>query len=152
MDHDRATLRMLLGMGGDVYTPALLESVLARLHTDDPCRREIRLILEEARHRSESASAAVLEAHLRRMIDLARQSGAQPVLLSYPFPSDTNMVARRVAGELDAGWIDLEAEIAGFLKTGRREDLFVADGHLNDRGYAIIARLVADDVARRSGK
>ncbi len=84
------------------------------------------------------------------MIDLARQSGAEPVLLSYPFHSDVNEIARRVARERNAGWIDVETEIAGRLKTG--EDLFVADGHLNDRGYAIVGRLVADDAAQRSGK
>ena len=47
------------------------------------------------------------------------------------------------------GWIDIESEFSNRLTTARREDLFVADGHLNDRGYAIVAELVSSDVKYR---
>jgi hypothetical protein len=60
-----------------------------------------------------------------------------------------NPVAARIARQTGSGWIDIEAEFMNRLQSTPRDDLFVADGHLNDRGYAIVARLVSDDVKYR---
>jgi hypothetical protein len=83
------------------------------------------------------------------MIARINAAGARAVLLSYPFPSSVNGVARQVADEMGAGWVDVVSEFTNRLKTQRREDLFVADGHLNDHGYSIVAELVSGDVKYR---
>jgi lysophospholipase L1-like esterase len=150
INRDQGALRLLLDMGGTTFSPALMTACLDELQAPADVRREIRLVMDQVLHPSTSDSAPTLAAHLRQMVAAVRSSGSELVLMSYPFPSDINDVARRVARETGAGWIDVEAEIAKRLQTTRREDLYVADGHLSDRGYAIVAALVADDVRRRS--
>jgi hypothetical protein len=85
-----------------------------------------------------------LELHLREIAALTLASGARPVFLSYPFAlPEIEETVKRVAGESHADWLDIRAEFDRLLQTRRREELFVPDGHLNDRGYEIMAGFVA---------
>ncbi len=74
-----------------------------------------------------------------------------PVLfLTYPFPSPANPSLRQVAQEHLFTLVDIEAVFEGQIAEGsvQRGDLFVRDGHCNDRGYALMAAAVRDGLER----
>lgn len=149
VDGDRALLRQLLTNGGPVYTHALLDECLSEQGFADGERSLIAQVLADSQHPSDSAATATFVAHLRLAVRWVRAAGGEAVFLGYPFHSTVNTAARSVANETGAGWIDVPAVFARRLASDRREDLFVADGHLNDRGYAILADLVATDARFR---
>lgn len=93
--------------------------------------------------------ADVLEAHLRQAVALCRSLGATPVVLGYPF-RDRNLheVLDRLASDDDLRRVTLHHEFDRLQKTAPRETWFVPDGHCNDAGYEIVARLVAEALLR----
>lgn len=97
----------------------------------------------------EAAVGATLESHLRQAIALCRSRGATPVLLSYPF-RDRHQARVFAHFSADAALrrVALHVEFEQLLDHCTREELFVADGHCNDAGYAVIATVVADALLR----
>lgn len=94
---------------------------------------------------------ADLAANLELMIATCRDRGVRPVLGTYPF-EDPELhavvleVARRHALPV--------AATAGRFPTdpAQRAACFVADGHCNDAGYALMAEAFADAVLREAGR
>lgn len=93
-------------------------------------------------------AAAVLRRHLRRIASLCRDAGARPVFLDYPGRGFAKPMAqqalRDVARELRLDFIDVAST---FAASGATDDdaCWVPDGHLSNRGYAMLGELVARD-------
>lgn len=97
----------------------------------------------------EAAIGATLESHLRQAIALCRSRGATPVLLSYPFRDRHQArVFARFSADAELRRVALHIEFERLLGHRSREELFVPDGHCNDAGYEVIARLVSDALLR----
>lgn len=99
---------------------------------------------------SPDRTVEVLAANLRRIVQTCREAGAEPVLLDYP--ADRPAVAQaadEVANALGVGRLRLVEHFAELVRSTRREDWYVADGHCNDRGYVEMGRMVAEDVDER---
>src|SRR5262245_26668254 len=86
-----------------------------------------------------------LEDDLRRIVALVKESGAQPVLLTYPLSeklAEVLAAERAVARETHVPIVDLEPVFRELLKASRREQYFVSDNHCTDAGYHIMADYV----------
>jgi len=93
----------------------------------------------------DAAVGTTLEAHLRQAVALCRSRGATPLLLSYPFRDrQQHPVFARFSADDELRRVSLHVEFERLLQDHAREEYFVADGHCNDAGYDVIARLVAD--------
>ncbi|MGE0143773.1 MAG: GDSL-type esterase/lipase family protein [Planctomycetota bacterium] len=130
-------------------TRAAFESAVASLGLDRGQREQAEQWWREATA-AKLQPAAVLSIHLMRMAEFCRSRGAQLVVLNYPEPlgelgDSIAETARRGGLPL----IDVEADFRIALRSTQRDQLFVADGHCNDAGYARIARLVAEDAKVR---
>ncbi len=89
----------------------------------------------------------VLREHLLVMHDLAQRRGIELVILSYPFQQPlVEQKQREAAQALGVPFLPIRERFDRELQTRPREDLFVADGHCNDSGYALIAEMVAEVV------
>jgi len=76
---------------------------------------------------------------LRLMVKWAIKSGAQPILLTYPWEiSNICYGLRTVANEVNVPLIDMTPVYQKLLETEKREDYFIKDGHCNDAGYKIM--------------
>ncbi len=90
---------------------------------------------------------AVLARHLEKIVRLARASGAEPVLLSYPWNvHGVAGVAEKVAASTGARYLSLLPHFDRLLETEPSEELYIADGHCTARGYAEMAGVVAHEV------
>ncbi len=81
---------------------------------------------------------------LGMIASLCREHGAQLVVLTYPEGGSRSDVTRAFAADTGTHLIDIVPRFAAALQGQRRDALFVADGHCNDRGYAIVAEAVRD--------
>ena len=114
---------------------------------DEKRRKRLERLYRGALGEDKSRTRLVLHSHLERIVEAVRAGGARPILISYPFPSlDTEEVMEDVAGETGCCWLNVRVEFDRLLETGRREDYFVPDGHLNDNGYRVLAGLVAERI------
>ncbi len=77
----------------------------------------------------------IIEYDLSRAIKIARNSGAQVVLETYPFRSFIN-IFREISERFSVPLVD---NYAVFKKEQLSQYLFVPDGHCNAKGYGIIA-------------
>lgn len=91
---------------------------------------------------------ANLEDHLRRAIKLCEQRGALPVLITYPKVWGIHAVHERVAADLGVELVVTKPLLDAALAAEPGAELFVADGHCNDRGYALMAKAVAAAIER----
>ncbi len=93
---------------------------------------------------------SVLAHNLRRAVQLCRDGGAECVLLDYPqvVPA-VRATADGLAEELGLGRVAVRAAFEQALATAKPTDLFVADGHCSDAGYAVLAEAVWQDARRR---
>lgn len=96
----------------------------------------------------DKAWLGVLQDHLLVMAERARAAGAQIVFGSYPFLGDHQAALRAAAEASAAPFVPVHDRFARELQTRPREQLFVADGHCTDAGYAIMAEEFAAIVAR----
>ncbi|MBI4879348.1 MAG: hypothetical protein HY812_06765 [Planctomycetes bacterium] len=107
-------------------------------------------LLAERAGPEDSDTRVRLEQDLRHFVSLVRQSGAQPLLLTYPRNlGPIQQGLRTVAEDEGALLVDLEPVFAELLETAAEEDYFIADGHCNDAGYAVMARAVAAAIRGR---
>ena len=93
---------------------------------------------------------ATVEHHLALIVRLCEAASAQPVLLNYPdlafAKPDAQQALRRTAKRLGVDFLDVSgqfAELANMASPGEYAGYFIADGHCNSRGYALIGELVA---------
>lgn len=100
----------------------------------------------------QSAWQEVLRGHLLLLGDMARRNGTKLVLLNYPFGGPVTDTLKAAAETLGAQWVDVAGRFMTELRSRPREELFVADGHCNDAGYALVAEIVADQVIGALGK
>ncbi|MCR9244443.1 MAG: GDSL-type esterase/lipase family protein [bacterium] len=90
----------------------------------------------------------VLQDHLVAIEALAREAGAELVLIGYPrHLQDVEAAQRAAAEQLGVRHISVYPAFDEALRTRQRHELFIPDGHCNDAGYAIVARVVAGAVA-----
>lgn len=117
------------GAGESAVPPASARRLLAlagRAERDDERRRQLRRNLEA-------------------MIAVARDSGARPLLLTYPTDGRLgriNEVLREVAAERSVPLIDTEDAIRAAMADHPYQALWVADGHCTPVGYGIVAEAV----------
>lgn len=104
------------------------------------------ILADLVRRQSVAAPEGVLAQHLERMVVAIRNAGAQPLLLTYPWPAPASAVLRRVALEHDVRLVDLAAEFPLRIVGVDVATLRAADGHCNDAGYEIMAAIVAEAV------
>ncbi len=92
----------------------------------------------------ETGVAAWIRSDLEELVGAVRRAGATPVLLTYPDAQPVNAIVAGVARRTGCRLVDTEKAFEAAQRDGTpRAALFVPDGHCNDRGYGIIARLVA---------
>lgn len=87
----------------------------------------------------------VFEGNLHEIIAMCRKAHATPLLLGYPHPlPDVSEVQQRAAERTTTPIVDTRIRFRAELQSRPRRDLFIADGHPNDAGYAIVAALLAE--------
>ena len=59
-------------------------------------------------------------------------------------PDGVNMI--EAAAQLGAPFVDVRAAFTAALQGADRSSLFVANGHCNDAGYELLAKVVAEAV------
>lgn len=89
----------------------------------------------------------VLRGHLLAIGTMAYASGAKLVFATYPSEAEQNAILKEAANECGAAFVPLRDRFERELRTRRRGDLFVADGHCNDAGYEIMAVEIAKTIA-----
>lgn len=127
------------------------EEVERRLQAIGAAASDRHRVLESfTRSRAEEDRAmATLAYHLERIVARARRHGATPVLLTYPFRHQAiEKTIRRVARAHRVEVLDLATHFEKLLESHAFHDLFAVDGHCNDRGYQVIAELVAEHALR----
>jgi hypothetical protein len=114
---------------------------------------KVERVFEKSMSRSKD-TAAILREHLRQLI--ARCAGFKSSVLVVSYPEDVrdiDDVVENVANEMRVRWLNLRPEFRASLKSQKRRDLVSTDNHhLTDRGYAIVARLIADEVLGVTGE
>ncbi len=125
----------------------------AELSLAEPIRNRVnvlvrRVVAESGNHRTAQAPLKrKLEDDLRSMVGLVRESGAQPILLTYPNAGgglgEVLRALRDVAAEMSVPVVDLDPVFHDLLQHEPHDRYFIADYHCNDAGYGIIAQQVA---------
>ena len=141
LDPDADVLRRTLRWHRDRHPRSAFEKLAAGLAAGERAR------VLDAYDRAlggEDATGEVLGANLEAAVRQIRDAGALPVLLTYPGGrADLAATIREVAERTGADLVDAYAAFATLLRSRPRADLFVADGHCNDAGYAELGRMVA---------
>lgn len=100
---------------------------------------------------SEAETTTSLLRHLRRIVAVCREHGAEPVLLDYPREvQEVRSALARCVKDLGIGTVAIRAAFEHAEHEGRAEDLILPGKiHCTDAGYALLARTVADDAVQR---
>lgn len=119
---------------------------LARTHDCEPATRArmVEIAEECLRNEDKGRIALTLAKHLERLFVAARNAGAEPVMLSYPWRNVATATLRKAAAAHDVTFLDVEAEFATRTVGRPRMELTAPDGHCNDEGYAIMANIVEE--------
>ena len=142
VDGDKAHVVSWLQSGE--FTAAHADAAVESLALDEAARARVATWRAEAAS-GESGPSVALALHLRRIAALCRAQGAVPYVLTYP--EDLGKLERAIRGAAvfdDIALIDCEAEFDAELRGVPRSELFVGDGHCNDRGYGVVARCAAN--------
>jgi lysophospholipase L1-like esterase len=96
----------------------------------------------------DAAMEAVLARHLGAIVLRCRAAGARVFLLGYPFamPKHEELVARTAAA-LGVPFVTLAKQFAAHAAAEPGTVLFADEIHCNDRGYALMARCIAEQLA-----
>jgi lysophospholipase L1-like esterase len=144
LDPDADVLRRTLRWHRERHPRAVFEKMAASLA---PAERDAVLAAYDAALLGEDATGEVLSQNLVEAVRTIRSAGAVPVLVTYPGGrADLAATIRSVAGQTGAALVDAFEAFESMLQTRSRAELFVADGHCNDAGYAALGRLVAERV------
>jgi tetratricopeptide (TPR) repeat protein len=154
---DREKLRAQLRTSRALLRSDLRETWRAELETelglDENLVRALREVLGELAQDAEqpdSEFATRLHDDLGSTVELIRAYGAQPVLLTYANTNQPDVIPdtiRSAAREFGVPLVDVTREFERILENASREDYFSSDdSHPNDRGYGVVARLVAERI------
>ena len=106
------------------------------------------LAWRRAANRDGSKAPDILKDHLRRIVDRCHRAGARVLIMDYMRPIEA--VSRgldQFAGDPRVERVRLDHIFDKALETADRQDLFIPDGHCNDRGYVIMARAIFEKLA-----
>ena len=140
-----APMRLCLALLMEHVPRARFSDVLASIEVDDVCMSDFEALLDQVYEPAErNAWQVVLSEHLQMLSQLAVSNGAKVVVLNYPYYQP------KVRASQDDSAASIGADVAAIsdrfgeeLKSCKRNDLFVPDGHCSDRGYALMAEVVA---------
>ncbi len=133
----------------DARDASELDACMTELRLDPAVARLAREEFEKARDTRDVTRN--LASHLETAAELCLRAGAQPILLSYPFPTrPIDQALRLVKTRRDVSVVDLAAPFERIRASEAGAALFAPDGHCNDRGYFEIARVVAEELIRES--
>ncbi|MFY9345614.1 MAG: GDSL-type esterase/lipase family protein [Planctomycetota bacterium] len=90
------------------------------------------------------AAGKVLEAHLTRIIAMARDAGARPVLLCYPVIQKAEDHLRRAALANRTPFVEVHTLFDARRGPRPWQEFRAPDGHCNDAGYRLMAEIVTD--------
>jgi len=122
---------------------AMIVRVLRGL--DLPESKNIRDLLALLEDEEDQQWRETLTGHLELILHVAQTHGAKVVVLSYPFhQAEVENTQRAFAAQHGLPFLAIRERFGHELTTLGRADLFVADGHCNDRGYGIMAEEVAN--------
>ena len=126
---------------------ASVEAVLAQVEPlGVSVDKEFGPILDEVyAEKQDDEWLAVVRDNLVSLGQVARRSGAEVVVLSYP-TGNARASQREAARMLGARWAPVKARFDEELETRTRSELFVPDGHCSDAGYELIAEVVSEHV------
>ncbi len=131
------------------YREHLVADAIGRLAPTADQRTLIAQIVETATQQTTTAQGT-LARELHTIVQRCRERATTLVLLTYPEDSVASFSVRDVAAATATPLLELPTAFAAAARDGGRQRLFAIDGHCNDRGYALIATVVADDVLRRA--
>jgi lysophospholipase L1-like esterase len=150
IDADAEQTRIAILVASPIIARARFDTALAAIGGPaSAAKRTFGEVLDEV-YASKGADLwkATLREHFAAMRDLAARRGVAMVLLSYPFEQQQVEELQRTAAQvLGVPFLSIRERFDRELKTRKHDELFVADGHCNDAGYAIMAELVAEAVA-----
>jgi lysophospholipase L1-like esterase len=149
IDGDDSDARVFLMQAGDKIARPHFEAAIDKLDGAEGLRLAKLRALLDAQYSGAAGSEwqGVLGEHLRDIVAFARSRGVEVVFLTYPFPQvGGETVLRGVAADTQSRFVPIRERFERELTTRKRDELFVADGHCNDAGYAIMAAMVADAV------
>jgi hypothetical protein len=127
---------------------ALMRDVIALPDLDDHGRSMLQAAFAEIYEAAPGEWQQVLAAHLEAIDDVVTSFGARCIFGSYPFNGAQNQVVRNTAAARAIDFVAVSERFERELTTRRREELFVADGHCSDAGYAIMAEEIGRAVQR----
>lgn len=126
----------------------------ARAWPGDPAVRErlVAICGDVAASLRSGSPSAVLARHLERICTVARNAGAQPVLLSYPWRTEPEDVLAAVARDLDVPFVQVRERFEQLRGATPHDALRAPDGHCNDAGYELMTTAVAEVVGPLVGR
>jgi lysophospholipase L1-like esterase len=146
--HDETVTAFLKAHGG-TEVRATFDRGVARMPSGERDLDRLEQMFARAT-RSEDRVADVLATHLADMARLCADAGAQLLVATYPQREPViDRGIRRGAERASAALIDVAAAFDRALVDAAAE-LFVRDGHCNDRGYALVAETVSATILSSS--
>jgi len=144
IDGDAPATRVVLPIVAHACPRKAITSELDALRLPDVARSSsLRALLTE--QPDQSTWQPVLAAHLESIAALAATHGAKAVFAAYPFHNpDLESVIQSTATKLSIPFVNLRIPFEKELRTCEWSDLFVSDGHCNDRGYELVAEEMAN--------
>ena len=136
---------------GQVLQPCMSRGDIATLLASlQPADAPLRMI--DALGRSARAPFALLERDLDLVLDAAAAAGSRVLLLDYPNPSEDHAVLATILGDYAAArgvpLLPLRAAFADRFDADAWAEHLGPNGHCNARGYAVMAALIDDHLAR----
>jgi len=142
--HDETVTAFLNAHGGPDLR-ATFERGVALLPSDERDPTRLQQMFERASG-SEDGVAAVLSGHLAHIAAVCAEADAQLIIATYPQREPViDRAIRRGADLGSAPLVDVAASFDRALEDPAA-DLFVRDGHCNDRGYALVAESIAKTI------
>jgi len=107
-------------------------------------RRLLQEVTDEASGKTQSDWPDVLEYNLVAMHEMVAHFGGRMVVINYPFAGKHEVPQRAAAYRTGSIYANIRQrfDVELMEKKRDRNELFVADGHCNDAGYAIMAEEV----------
>ncbi|MEM7204305.1 MAG: GDSL-type esterase/lipase family protein [Planctomycetota bacterium] len=126
------------------------DELLAELVPDPERRTAVHELWYEDRDAEQREVGNVFRSHLRQLVERSQAAGAQPVVVTYPFGARYPEAVQEVVAETKAGYLPIHEAFAKARREQPGRSLFAADGHCNDDGYGLLARMAATDALRRT--
>jgi len=145
---DERAARHAVGTLRRYLPPARLAAAFDSLGVDAADRARVQRLLGPSDAAVSAGVQETLRHHLRLLVELCREVGAEPVFGSYP--RGASDAVRAVATELGVTLLPVHERFERARREQPAAAFFVADGHCNDRGYALMAEVFAEHITARS--